>query len=296
MPKSKTCFVIAPIGLPQSATRDRSDKILRWVVKPAAKACGYRAIRADQVPEPGMITPSIVRHLFDDPLVIADLTDQNPNVFYELAIRHMARKPVLNIIERGHEIPFDVSPLRAIDVDYRDIDSMDRCRVELQKQIEALEDDSTRFDNPISLAIDADALHRSSNAAARSNARILTMLGELHSRMVELKDMLRASPYRYAPHPLPSGELPTVWDLLTGKALFTFQEPTGSIGPTGPDPAHWAPATGPTGASGPTGPTGPTATRWAAGPIGPGPSSAGPSGSDAERPTGPTGPVDPDER
>ncbi len=94
----KTCFVIAPIGDPDSDIRRRSDQILKHIIKPAVGKCGYDAIRADQISEPGMITHQVIEHVVGDPLVVADLTGQNPNVFYELAIRHAIRKPFVPLI------------------------------------------------------------------------------------------------------------------------------------------------------------------------------------------------------
>ncbi len=118
----KTCFVIAPIGEAESETRKRSDQVLKHVIAPAASACGYKAIRADQISEPGMITSQVIQHIVEDPLVIADQTDRNPNVFYELAIRHAIRKPLVQLIKKGEQIPFDVAGTRTIHVDHRDLD------------------------------------------------------------------------------------------------------------------------------------------------------------------------------
>ena len=90
----KICFVIAPIGEPESDTRRRSDQILRHVIRPAVKSKGYTAIRADEISEPGIITSQVIQHIVEDPLVVADLTERNPNVFYELAVRHAIRNTV----------------------------------------------------------------------------------------------------------------------------------------------------------------------------------------------------------
>ena len=102
----KTCFVIAPIGEPESDTRSRSDLVLRHIIRPAVEAKGYKAIRADEISEPGIITSQVIQHVVDDSLVIADLTERNPNVFYELAVRHVFRRPPIQIIERREDIPF----------------------------------------------------------------------------------------------------------------------------------------------------------------------------------------------
>jgi hypothetical protein len=84
----KTCFVIAPIGEADSEDRKRSDQVVNFVITPAVAECGYKPIRADKISEQGIITSQVIEHIVNDPLVIADLTKQNANVFYELAIRH----------------------------------------------------------------------------------------------------------------------------------------------------------------------------------------------------------------
>ena len=101
----RTCFVIAPIGDPESQIRKRSDQVLKHVIGPAVASCGYRALRADQISEPGMITSQVIQHIVEDPLVVADLTDRNPNVFYELAIRHAIRRPLVQLIKKGNKSP-----------------------------------------------------------------------------------------------------------------------------------------------------------------------------------------------
>src|SRR5918992_620737 len=75
---------------------------------------GYDPIRADKISEPGIITNQIIRRVLKSPLVIADLTESNPNVFYELAIRHMVRQPVVHIIDERHKLPFDLAGIRII--------------------------------------------------------------------------------------------------------------------------------------------------------------------------------------
>lgn len=105
--KSKTetaerlAFVICPIGEPDSDSRRRADQILKHVIEPAVLECGYKALRADKISEPGIITSQIITHILNDALIVADLTGHNPNVFYELAVRHAIKKPVVQIIQRG---------------------------------------------------------------------------------------------------------------------------------------------------------------------------------------------------
>jgi len=181
------CFVIAPIGEEDSEPRRRSDQVLKHVIAPAAKECGYRALRADKISEPGIITSQVIQHLVEDPLVIADLTDWNPNVFYELAVRHAVRKPVVQIIQAGQRIPFDVAGTRTIPLDHRDLDSVEQCRRDIVRQIQTVEKDASQVDTPISAAIDLQSLRRSENPLEKSNAEIISMLQELRAMVADLR-------------------------------------------------------------------------------------------------------------
>jgi hypothetical protein len=94
-PANNTCFVIAPIGELDSEARKRSDQILKYLITPASIECGYGdPLRGDALGA-GMVTHDVIEHLINDAMVIADLTSHNPNVFYELGIRHSFRKPVV---------------------------------------------------------------------------------------------------------------------------------------------------------------------------------------------------------
>jgi hypothetical protein len=102
----KKCLFIAPIGPKGSTVRQRSDDVLKFIVEPAAQPLGYSVIRADDILTPGFITNQILARLVTDDLVIADVTDMNANVFYELGLRHVVGKPVIHIVLRGEDLPF----------------------------------------------------------------------------------------------------------------------------------------------------------------------------------------------
>ena len=92
-------------------------------------------MRGNHIPLSGMITPSIIEHLLFDELVIADLTYDDANVFYELALRHRFKKPAILIKEENERIPFDIRDMRIIPVDSKFIDSMEKCKNEIINQI-----------------------------------------------------------------------------------------------------------------------------------------------------------------
>jgi len=193
MSKEKVCFVISQIGEEGSEARRRSDQVLTHIIQIAAKQCGYTVIRSDKISEPGIITSQIIQHLLDDPLVLPDLTDHNANVFYELAIRHAIRKPVVQMIEKGQKIPFDVAASRTIQVNHQDLDSAEQARQELVKQIHSAEQDPGNVDTPISIAIDLQLLRQSGNPLEKSSAEIMSLLQTLNQRIDVLTDRFRTN-------------------------------------------------------------------------------------------------------
>jgi len=190
MPEEKPCFVIAPIGEAESETRKRSDQILKHIISPAALQCGYKAVRADQISEPGIITSQVIQRIVDDPLVIADLTGRNPNVFYELAIRHAIKKPLVQIIKKGDTIPFDVAGTRTVHVDHHDLDSVEEAKNEITKQIKAAEKDAGEVDTPISVALDLQILRQSDNPEQRSLADLVTAISELRVGISSIEERI----------------------------------------------------------------------------------------------------------
>lgn len=185
MADEKICFVIAPIGEDGSDTRRRSDQVYKHVVEPVATAAGYKLLRADKLSKPGIITSQIIHYLLNADIVIADLAGHNPNVFYELAVRHAVRKPVLLLSAKGEGIPFDVAQNRAISLDHRDLDSVDSCRQELARQIKEVERNPEEADSPISAAIDIAALSASENPLEERLGVILNALEDIKHLVAE---------------------------------------------------------------------------------------------------------------
>jgi len=175
----KICFVISPIGEEGSETRERSDQILKHIITGPVEQLGYTVIRADKISEPGIITTQIIEHIVDAELVIADLTDKNPNVFYELAIRHAIRKPLVQMIKKGEVIPFDVAATRIIQFDLHNLDSVAAAKEEIQSQVKSLEAGNSEVHNPISVSLDLKVLKESGNIEERSLADVVEAISDL---------------------------------------------------------------------------------------------------------------------
>lgn len=57
---------------------------------------------------------AIVNDLVNSDLVLAVLTDYNPNVLYELGARHSLKHGTIMMLERGQKIPSDIEPYGVI--------------------------------------------------------------------------------------------------------------------------------------------------------------------------------------
>jgi hypothetical protein len=109
-------FVIQPIGQEDEPVRKRADTITEYIITPVAKDVGLRVPvgRSDRDPTPGPITSKLLRSILDARVVVADLTGRNPNVFYELCFAHSFGKPVVILIDKAENLPFDVKNERVI--------------------------------------------------------------------------------------------------------------------------------------------------------------------------------------
>jgi len=191
--EEKTCFLLAPIGNPRSEVRQRSDDIREFVVEPAAMEAGYTLVRADTITVPGNITTQIINLVLKAPLVIADLSGANPNVMYELAIRHAARKPVVHITTDPKHIPFDISAIRIIVVSIKTPAEARRSREAILEAIHYSEEHRGEIDTPVSAAFDVAAIQAA--LPGRVSAPLETSEPVL-SALKDIDQRLRAVDYR----------------------------------------------------------------------------------------------------
>ncbi len=102
--EKKKCFVISPIGSDGSPARKAADQVLKHLVR---KALGneFQVLRADEDDDPGSITPRMIASILEADLIVADLSGNNPNVFYEVAVAHGFRKPTVHIQTASDRLP-----------------------------------------------------------------------------------------------------------------------------------------------------------------------------------------------
>lgn len=150
---NNTCFVIMPIGtqtigeisITEEKLREKYDYIIKNAILKAAPA--LEVIRADEELNPSSISNDIFTKLMHSQYVIADITYPNPNVFYELGIRHAIKPGTILIREKvDFSIPFDISHLRYIEYT-QEPSGMDNLASQLKRRFDFYANNPGKPDN-----------------------------------------------------------------------------------------------------------------------------------------------------
>ncbi len=150
-PKKK-CFMITPIGDAGSEIRKHADWVFKFAVQPVMAEKGLEATRADMMDDPFMINDSVFAAIDEADICVADLTNLNANVFYELGVRHALEKPVIHIAHVGTRIPFDTANYRTIWFDLSDFGQMNQLKVQIAGQVDTIFSSGFKLSNPLTQA------------------------------------------------------------------------------------------------------------------------------------------------
>jgi MAP3K TRAFs-binding domain len=110
------CFVLMPFGRKLDGGRLTDfDAVYRKVIAPAVEQAGLDPVRADEERIGGTIHKPMFERLMLCHYAVADITGANPNVFYELGIRHALRpRSTVILFREGTVLPFDIALVRGI--------------------------------------------------------------------------------------------------------------------------------------------------------------------------------------
>lgn len=174
----KYCFVVSPIGDEGSQTRDHADKLLKHIITPVCQACGFEVERVDQMNDFNSITQTIIEKLQSADLVIADISEHNPNVFYEMGYRKCTGKPIIHLKRKNENerIPFDVNTIRTFEYDLADLDSVADIKERLQQAILAFSFEEVQ------------EIRETDRGQNKSLGNVMPMLYQILDSITELKE------------------------------------------------------------------------------------------------------------
>ncbi len=116
-PPAPLCFVLMPFGRKTDAAGrvTNFNSVYQKLIAPAVEQAGLEPIRADEEKIGGTIHKPMFERLMLCHYAVADITGANPNVFYELGIRHALRpSSTVVLFVAGTVIPFDIALVRGI--------------------------------------------------------------------------------------------------------------------------------------------------------------------------------------
>lgn len=178
------CFIATPIGPEKSEIRRQADGVIKSAIQPVLEEFGFNVHIPHELSSPGSITKQVIEHLLEDDLVIVNLTNLNPNVMYELAVRHAKRKPVIALAEENTSLPFDIYDERTVFYT-NDMAGVEEIKPKLQDTIvKAIKDEKP--DNPIYNAVESSIMQE---VAAKSEndveKYILNKLNKIENNLTQ---------------------------------------------------------------------------------------------------------------
>jgi hypothetical protein len=146
----RTCFVIMPFSATASCNKQEWTWIFENVFKPAVEDAGLNYECRRSAATRGNIVASILQELSDAYVVLADLTDRNTNVFYELGVRHTLKDRTILVAQKKEDIPFDLLAYAYHVYDWKTEKGRAELTEKLAQLLSEIDTSPERPDNPVS--------------------------------------------------------------------------------------------------------------------------------------------------
>lgn len=147
--EAKKCFVIMPFSSTTNCSAEEWTEIFEEMIKPSVESLESVAECTRSCPVQGSIIEDIMDNLNSADIMIADLTDRNPNVFYELGVRHTLRDSTILIAQNINDIPFDLRGYAIQTYDWKTKQGKEKFRDEFEKAMTLLIKDPIKGTSPV---------------------------------------------------------------------------------------------------------------------------------------------------
>lgn len=134
-------FVIMPFG-------EQFDKIYELFIAETLDDMDLKFQRADDIKSQQNILKDIIEGISKSDLIIADLTEPNPNVYYEMGIAHALKKPVISLTQDISELPFDLKSYRVIEYSIH-FANIRKAKKELKDLLKEFQSGEMPYSNPV---------------------------------------------------------------------------------------------------------------------------------------------------
>nr|QNO55213.1 hypothetical protein MHJDHPNH_00015 [Methanosarcinales archaeon ANME-1 ERB7] len=175
--KKKLCFVIMPFSATKRCTTEEWTAIFENLHKPAiiGSRLGYKCERSKI--RTGAFIKDILMQLNQADVVLADLTDMNPNVFYELGVRHTLRTRTILVSQTIDDVPSDLKQYGVITYNITP-SGVTEYKNEISKILKDIRNNPDRPDNPVSDYLNLKKIVTDPFEAKTTEKKIIALVSE----------------------------------------------------------------------------------------------------------------------
>lgn len=141
-----TCFVIQPFD------NGKFDRRYDGIFEPAIRDAGLKPYRVDRDPSTVIVIETIEKHIKDAVVCLADITEDNPNVWYELGYAFALDRPVVLVcseerIKSGRGFPFDIRHRHIITYQTDAPQDFDDLKIKIKEKLMAMLEQSEMIES-----------------------------------------------------------------------------------------------------------------------------------------------------
>jgi O-acetyl-ADP-ribose deacetylase (regulator of RNase III) len=175
----KKCFVIMPFGQKKEKKTDGTeaeidfDYVYHELIEKAVESLGIECDRCDEIIDTGSIHSKMFKGIFEAAVAVVDVSFMNPNVYYELGVRHALNRHTTLVIRKNSNQPppFNISGLNVLGYDIDDNDKLNTSRETISKYVKnGLENQSV--DSLVHEYLDGLKVERKSKKLGKKMSRL----------------------------------------------------------------------------------------------------------------------------